>query len=234
MRVHLTAVLLLLTSSFGQTPQPAAENKWGTIEGVVVNIEGKPLANSTVTAYMEEQATVGGEKAIRDVTQYQTNGEGQFSLHLPEGKVWLSAHKNSEGYPYSFFAFYITPGQEFPTVEVKSGQTTKGVVVRVGAKAAHLDYQVVDDDGKPVPGRFVFARLDQPDRPYSTSALAKDDLLVPPTPFRATFEAKGYKPWHYGGDNWQGNDGVISLKPGEILNVAIRLRREASGQTSEP
>jgi len=49
---------------------------------------------------------------------------------------------------------------------------------------------------------------------------------VPPAPFRATFEAKGYKPWHYGGDKWRGKEGVISLKSGEVLNLTIRLQRE--------
>jgi hypothetical protein len=210
-----------------QAPQVADEAKWGTVEGTVLDSDRQPLADATVTAYMEEQVQVKSrrEKSIRDVTQYQTNSNGQFSVQLPEGTVWLSAHKKSEGYPYSFFAFYITPGQQFPTVKVRPGETTKGVVVQVGIKAAHLNYEVVDEDGKPVLGGFVFMRPDQPDSPYSTSALAKDDLLVPPTPFRVTFEAKGYKPWHYGGDNWEGKEGVISLKSGEVLNLTIRLQR---------
>lgn len=230
MRITTLAPLLLsltVTTPSVQASQVTGEVKWGTVEGAVLDSEGKPLPNATVTAYMEEQALSKerGEKAMRDVTQYQTNGDGQFSLQLPEGTVWLSAHKQSEGYPYAFFAFYIMPGQRFPTVKVKTGETTKGVVVRVGTKAAHLNYEIVDEDGKPVLGGFVFVRLDQPDSPYSTSALAKDDLLVPPTPFRMTFEAKGYRAWHYGGDNWQNKEGVISLKSGEILNLTIRLQR---------
>ena len=118
------------------------------------------------------------------------------------------------------------PEQVFPTVEVKPGATTKGVVVRVGAKAAHLNYEVVDEDGRPVAGSFIFTRLDQV-QSFSTSAPAKDDLLVPPTPFRAAFEAKGYKPWHYGGDKWSDKEGIISLKSGEVLSLTIHLQRES-------
>src|SRR5262249_1305256 len=158
-------------------------------------------------------------------TQYKVDANGQFSVPLPEGQARLSAHKDSEGYPYAFFAFYLIPGQEFPTVEVKPGETTKGVVVRVGVRAAHLNYEVLDEDGNLVRGRFVFSRLDQA-APYTTSALAKDDLLVPSVAFRVTFEAKGYKPWHYGGDKWREKEGIISLKSGEVLNLTIRLKRE--------
>lgn len=222
MRVCLVAVLLLsvATAYFGQTPQVSVEVKWGMVEGVVVDGHDKPLPGATVTTYMAANGVT------RDVMQFQANGNGEFRLRLPEGKVWLSTHEKGEGYPYAFFAFYLMPGQEFPTVEVKSGKTTKGVVVRVGVKAAHLNYEVVDEDGRTVLGGFVFNRLDQADRPFSTSALAKDDLLVPTVPFRATFQAKGFKPWHFGGDKWQGKEGVISLKSGEVLTLTIRLQHD--------
>ena len=221
MKLYLSAVFLLLVSTacFGQATQVPRQVKSGMVEGVVVDGDGKPLPDATLTSYTQAKGVT------RDVMQYQVNENGEFSLRLPEGKVWLSAHKESEGYPYAFFAFYLMPGQVFPTVEVKPGETIKGVVVRVGVKAAHLNYEVVDEHGKSVLGRFIFTRLDQTE-PFSTSVLAKDDLLVPPAPFRVTFEAKGYKPWHYGGDQCRGKEGVISLKSGEVLNLTIRLQRE--------
>src|SRR5271163_604554 len=151
MRVCLVAVLLLTAEMtwFDRAPQVAAEVKWGMVEGNVVDRDGKPVPGATVTSYVDAKG------ATRDAVQSQSDGNGRFSLRLPEGKVWLSAHKNSEGYPYAFFAFYLMPGQEFPTIEVKPGETTRGVVVRVGVKAAHLKYEVADQDGKPVSGGFV-------------------------------------------------------------------------------
>lgn len=219
MPLPIVCLLIAAALSLGQAQQAAQEVKWGTVEGTVVDADGKPLPDATITSYSDAPGVT------RNVLQHQANGNGEFSLRLPEGTAWLSAHKDSAGYPYAFFAFYLTPGQEFPTVKVKSGETTKGIVVRVGVKAAHLNYEAVDENGKPVPGRFVFVRLDQPDPPYQTSAPAKDDLLVPPVPFRATFEAPGYKPWHYGGDHWQAEEGVISLKSNEVLNLKILLQR---------
>ena len=168
MKLYLSAVFLLLVSTacFGQATQVPRQVKSGMVEGVVVDGDGKPLPDATLTSYTQAKGVT------RDVMQYQVNENGEFSLRLPEGKVWLSAHKESEGYPYAFFAFYLMPGQVFPTVEVKPGETIKGVVVRVGVKAAHLNYEVVDEHGKSVLGRFIFTRLDQTE-PFSTSALAK-------------------------------------------------------------
>jgi hypothetical protein len=219
MCLRIIWLFIVAITCLGQVQQATQEVKWGTVEGIVVDGDGKPLPDATITSY---SFAIGG---TRNTMQHQANGNGQFSLRLPEGTAWLSAHKSSAGYPYAFFAFYLMPGQEFPTVKVKSSETTKGVVVRVGVKAAHLNYDVVNENGTPVQGGFVFVRLDQADSPYRTSAPAKDDLLVPPVPFRATFEAEGYKPWHYGGDQWQGKEGVISLKSGEVLNLKIVMQR---------
>jgi hypothetical protein len=206
---------------------------WGTVEGSVLDSNGKPLADAIITAYMKQQVEHQGRKSIRDVTQYRANSKGQFSILLPEGTVWLLAEKREQAYPYAFFSFYVMPGQHFPTVNVRPGTTTKGVVLRVGIKAAHLNYEVLDERRRPVLGTFTFVRLDQPNSPYSTSAPAKDDLLVPPTPFRMTFDARGYKPWHYGGDKWQGKDGIISLKSGEVLNLTIHLQRISSASKAQ-
>jgi Carboxypeptidase regulatory-like domain len=222
-RPSLIATFFLATACFAQTPRTPPDTKWGTIEGTVLDDSGKPLPGATVTAYER------GNRATRDVTQYDANAKGEFSIRLPEGSVWLTAEKSTEGYPYAFFAFYISPGQKFPTVTVKGGETTKDVVIRVGEKAAHLVYEAVDENGRPVSGgQFVFNRVDQ-DQPYSIGVLGRGDMPVPPdAPFRMTFEAKGYRPWHYGGGNWQGREGLISLKSDETLNVIIQVQREGN------
>jgi len=208
-------MVILLPLGIGS---PQREVRWGTVDGLVIDSEGRPLPEATVTSYIDAKG------ATRDVTQHKADAQGRFTFSLPEGSVWLCAHKTSDEYPYPFFAFYMSPGQDFPTVTIKGGEITRGVVIRVGMKAAHLVYETVDESGRPILGRFIFVRVDQPDRPYSTSALAKDDMLVPPVPFRATFEAKGYKPWHYGDENWKTERGLISLKSGQTLNLRIQVQ----------
>jgi hypothetical protein len=70
---------MAVTACFGQASQVTQEVKWGMVEGVVVDADGKPLPGATVTSYTDAR------EATRDVMQYQANGNGEFSLHLPEG-----------------------------------------------------------------------------------------------------------------------------------------------------
>ena len=210
-----TIVLIAVLSVFvslhgGQTPP--SNSGWGTVEGTVLDPNDKPLPGATVTSYMDAKGQA------RDANQFKADDSGKFSFKLPPGSAWLCADKATEGYPYPFFSFYKADGQNFPTIQVNAGKVTKDVVIRVGHRAAHLVYEATDADGNLVAGRFEFVRLDQPGSPFSTSAQSKDDLLVPTSPFRMTFDAKGFKPWHY--------DGVVSLKPDGVLNVAIKLQRE--------
>ena len=51
-------------------------------------------------------------------------------------------------------------------------------------------------------------------------------ILVPSVPFRLTVDADGYEPWHYGGVNWQGKAGLMTLKSGETLSLTVRLRKK--------
>jgi len=227
MRFRLFAMALLFAATcFGQDSTSLREG-WGRIEGVVLDGEGNALGGATITAW-------GDTKGVtRPVTQYFANDKGEFAFPYPalDSKVWLLADKKSAGYPYAVSAFYEVPGQQFPFVAVKAGETTKDVVIRVGPKAAHIKYVVVDDTGQEIRGGFTLERLDQPERPLLTSEPEDRDLLAPPgCPFRMTFEAKGYKPWHYGGDKWQGEEGIISLKPGAVLNLTIHMQRVSDGK----
>jgi len=44
------------------------------------------------------------------------------------------------------------------------------------------------------------------------------------SPFRFTVKASGYKDWHYGGERWQTDAGLIKLPPGGELDLKIRLQ----------
>ena len=81
MSMYLRTVCLLIVAitSFGQTQQDEQDVKWGTVESIVVDGDGKPLPEATVTSYTDVKGVT------RNVMQHQVNGNGEFSLRLPEG-----------------------------------------------------------------------------------------------------------------------------------------------------
>lgn len=215
---YLVAVALLATlTAQGQVDRSEG---LGSATGVVLDSSGSPLAKATVYALPEEDMT----KQIRTTS----DSSGHFTLEgMPAGAVYLDAYKETDGYPYNFFSFYKSPGERTPAkIKIAAGKVTADVVLQMGARAAYLQFAIANDDGTPVDGELL---LDRPDirGPYKRGVSAGELLMVPPVPFRLTFEAPGYLPWHYGGQRWQGNEGLIRLKSGETLRVPIRLRHSS-------
>src|SRR5712664_3795639 len=103
--------------SFAQT----AQTKLGSVEGVVLDQQGKPIADADVHVLLQEDMR-------RTVASTTTDSAGKFTLHdLPAGGVYVYANKESDGYPDAFFAFFTTPnGQYQIAVKVEAGQVVTG------------------------------------------------------------------------------------------------------------
>jgi Carboxypeptidase regulatory-like domain len=204
------AVLMALATSFSQTGN-------GRVEGVVLDQSGTPLPNATVFI---------GTVARGPSTQ--TDREGRFVLEgVPVGTVGLHAYKVSDGYPYDMFAFFSMPGEKEPFVEVMAGQTVANVVIQLGARAAFLSLYITDEKGSPTEAELSFSRPDLGKTGnYERGGKSKEEsLMVPPVPCRLTVEASGFEPWHYGGNEWQTDKGLVRLKSGQNLSLSVRLRR---------
>ena len=116
---------------FGQTPP-----RFGSIEGTVIDLDGKPVAGATVTA--------GGRLSTT------SDSAGKFTLRdMPSGDALLYAHKESEGYPDHFFAFFNT-GHPWIRAKVEVGRVTQGVTIQLGEKAAYLNIKMTDEKGVPL------------------------------------------------------------------------------------
>jgi hypothetical protein len=198
--------LVLTVAGLAQTPTR------GSVEGIVLDGEGKPLAEATIF--------VG---TLLNGPRTKTTSEGKFTLRdVPAGRVGLQAYKESDGYPYNMFSFFRMPGEQLTKFDVAAGETVKNVVIHLGAKAAYLKLEVTDEDGLPVSAGLSFSRPDLGRYGnYERSAKASDVILVPPVPFRLTVEAKGFQPWHYHSEE----SDLISLKSGETLFLPIRLAK---------
>jgi hypothetical protein len=94
--------------------------------------------------------------------------------------------------------------------------------IELGKRAAHLNIQIVTENGKPLDSgaTLVFSRPDQFSS-YSRRATNSEVILVPPVPFRITVKADGYKAWHYSGSR----NGLIQLKSGEKFDILVRLEK---------
>ena len=143
---------------------------------------------------------------------------------MPSGDVFLYAHKESEGYPDQVFAFFATGNRSWISSKVEVRRVTQGVTIQLGEKAAYLNIEITDEKRTRLAGGLTFTRNDQPGH-YQSSTSGAESIMVPPVPFRLTVEVPGYEPWHYGGENWQSNSGLITLKSGQSLNLDIRLKR---------
>jgi len=209
---HLIAAIALTLSALAQVSPPAT----GSVEGIVLDGDGRPLAEATVF--------VG---TLARSPRTQTDAEGRFKLNdIPAGRIGLQAFKESDGYPYNMFAFFLMPGQPLPKFDLAAGQTLSNVIIRLGAKAAYLKLSVRDENNLPIDAGLTFSRPDLGRYgDYQRSAKPDDLILVPPVPFRLTVQEKGFQPWHYGGEHWLDKEGLIVLKSGETLTLTVRLKK---------
>ncbi len=192
----------------------------GSVRGVVLDERGDPVAEATVFV---------GTMAKGPTTQ--TNKEGKFTLEgVPPGTVGLHAYKKNAGYPYDLFAFFAAPSAKLPYAEVLAGQTTAGVIIQLGERAAHISIDITDEAGNAVDASVELTRPDLGAYgTYRTGAKGRLDLMIPPVPFRMRIEARGYCTWHYGGSKWSTGSGLITPRTGENLNIAAQLQKASPG-----
>lgn len=136
------------------------------------------------------------------------------------------AFKDADGYPYNFAACYKNPGEQFPYVHVAPGKDTDNVFIRLGRKGSTIKFDISDEQGVPVNASESMTRPDMPEVGVCWLSPKPDgSALVPAVPLRLTVKADGYEDWHYGGADWQTDNGLLRLKPGKTLNLPVRLQR---------
>ncbi len=218
MRIKFCLYALLLCT-LPSPSQTAADSSTGSVQGMVLDDNGKPLAGAVVYGLPSEN--------MQEQIRTTADASGRFMLErLPVGDVHLHAYKEDDGYPDSTFAFYRTSEHEWMRVSVRSGKTIRDITIQLGVRAAHLNIALTNEDGSSLNdgAQLVFTRSDMPG-PYRRGVSAKESLMVPAVPFRLTVEADGYEPWHYGGKEWQSIAGLITLKSGETLDLSVQLQQ---------
>jgi Carboxypeptidase regulatory-like domain len=218
-----TAIVGLLAVLFTTAPSFSQDAARGSIQGVVMDQDGKPVPGAGVIGYPEENMV-----KHFDAT---TDAQGKFTFNdLPAGFVYLQSAKPSDGYPDAFFALFKNR-EVFPKINVVAGEVARNVVIRLGARAAYLTIEFNDENGKLLEhaerGQLMFTRddLGEDGTLQQGPGLPTTSILVPSVPFRLSVEIEGYQSWHYAGRDWRGKGGLISLKPGESLKLRAQLGR---------
>lgn len=207
MYVRTALTLLTLSAALGQSPPPSGV---GSVHGVVVDERNQPIRRATVYGFPEHD--------VRRQIRVISSTDGEFDLeNVPPGVVYISAFKESDGYPYNFFAFYTTTARAVIKVNVEPERRAESAVIQLGPKAASLRINITDQDGVPFVGKATlrFTREDVPGIYSIAAELPSHSMLVPPVPFRFTIEVSGYQLW---------TSGLVAAASGETLEIPVRLK----------
>ena len=148
-------VFAFALSVFGQT------GAGGFVSGKLLKSNGKPLPHTEI-----ELVPVSYDKQIDDKRFWaMSNAAGNFSFSdVPGGKYTLSINFDEKPTDTSPYPTYFYPNNvnraEAETIEVTPGRKINGLTFRVPPPLAQrkVSGKVVDADGKPVEGAFVYLR----------------------------------------------------------------------------
>lgn len=202
-----------------------AQNTVGAISGRVLDTDSRPVSGLKVIA---ENIAV----AHRHLPSSETDQEGEFLLKdLEPGQYVLHTRKEDDGYPRSEFNLYDSGETADPQVAVSARQTTQGVVLRLGPRAALLTGQVVDAiTSQPLHHADITVRLvDKPDRFLRTGLSLPVEkggfkLLVPSLPFTLKVSETGYQDWYYKMTGEEQQASALRLAPNSTKVLLISLQ----------
>jgi len=190
---------------------------YGSIKGVVVESDDRPLKGATVYVLPALD--------MRHQLRAQTDADGKYLIAgVPIGEAYISVFDEDKGYPYNFFSFFQNPGQETHKFVISHQGETAEVNFKLGRKAGRLQIEILDDDGSPITqtADLIFTRPDVPGY-YRLAAGNTASLLVPPVKFHIAVNVPGFKQWNY--ENKK-TGGLIQPRPAETVKMTVRLIRD--------
>ena len=187
----------------------------GTIQGVVIDADGKPLAGANVFPLLKGEVFVGHRISRSE----QTASDGRFLItHLSWGTYLLVAEKQGSGYPDTRLAFYSN--LQGASATISADHPRADVTINLGPQAGWLNLSVVDaTSGNKVTSATVTLRRVTNPKLWVTTAATPNRVAVPPdTEVQVVVDAYGYVTWPT--DNSQF---VINLRSNEERQLKVQL-----------
>jgi hypothetical protein len=205
--------LLVVTGLMSTT---AGSTEVGTISGRVFGPGDKPVASASV--YL---LTLDGPSPARpSITK--TNAEGKFSIDAQPGNYAIHAFKPDDGYPDVTFAFELSPDQKLKEVRISAGQRLENVDIRLGPKAAILNFNVTDAETGLVISSvdYELCQVQHPDWCLRGGSSGSAEFTAPATEILIQLGADGHKSVRY----TENGKTSIPLTPGEHKTISVALR----------
>jgi len=205
--LFLMLQVLAATTLFAQD-----DGRSGDIEGFVLDKNSHGIVGAEVTAFQPDRPSAG------ILPQVQSGVGGHFLMTglWPPGLYQVTAQKPRGGYGNPAITLFASPSAEAPRVEVRPGETTKGVVVDASS-------------GEEVRGARAVLFSANSSMEYWGGGLACQAnifLLLPSDKsVRVRISARGYETWYYGPDGTEAHATPIKMSPGETKEIIVRLHR---------
>jgi RNA polymerase sigma factor (sigma-70 family) len=136
-----------------------------SVSGTIRDKAGNPVADAIILPHTLTSRNAGGPEPtanapIEDCYSVRTQADGSFTVTgLPEGERKLQI--SAEGFAPSILALDVKPNMPAANVELGEGGTIVG--------------RIVDIDGQPIPGSYIYGSEWRLDRQYSLSLRAHAD-----------------------------------------------------------
>jgi len=214
--IVLAIVMLANVWVWGQVPQG-----WGVVSGQVLDAQGKPVADATISLFPAVPFEGGLPYAV-------TDADGRFRLVSPPfGKAWLCAVKPSAGYPDTNSLLFAPEVDDRPEIFL-APNAVFAQDVHLARPDGILEAQVIDAVTKEiVPNGHITMRRQKPQAIYSENIPKDGHFLyaMPSAPIEIFVTAPGYRQWRYGDKNGQ-NALVLASSDHQRLTIELIPEKE--------